>query len=368
MPHTARRLLHYTAYGPQRARTPVPWSGSLSRYASDLRATAETSGQPAMRSGMTAMANRLERLAAFDDLYQLDLRERKPGFGYADFVKHPDRREGLMQCLDQLQQDRELWRDLTAPAPEGAGLEQNHVLALLDRIHPWDLGVFQATTPAVPLWWHGQPGLLHAFAPAVDWVEDGLARMAASGRFPLEQSRHGSGQHLLFRGMNSFRDVFPEGVPSHSGSMHYAMALQSCAMQPQESFAAKKQGTRDHELVIDPRGVPAANMNRLIEAVFPSSAWTEAMLPIASSGLHIQDRDAREGELRTQKIEAQGVHRIYASAFPLPERVMAALRVELSGGMGLGSTPAAPARPEWEAVMASAPSAPSTRSPSLGAG
>ena len=305
---SARRLLHYTAYAPSRVNGAVPWRGSLSRYATELRDAGEAQPNPSARKGLTQMASRLERLAAFDSLYQLDLQKRKPGLGYADFVKDADRRNCLEQCLDALTQDQALWRDLTAPAPEGAGLEQNHLLALLDRIHPWDQGVFQATTPAVPLWWHGQPGLLHAFAPAVDWVEDGLARMAASGKFPLEQSRRGSGQQLLFRGMKSFQDVFPEGVPSHSGSTHYAMAFQSCAMQPQESFAVKKQGTRDHELVIDPQGVPAVNMNRLIAAAFSTSVWTEAMLPIASSGLQIQDRHARDAELSAQIAEAVRAH------------------------------------------------------------
>ena len=366
MPTPARRLLHYTAYGPQRVQTPVPWSGSLAGYARDLRSTAETSLPAKARSGMADMASRLERLAVFDDLYRLDVRARQPGFGYADFVKDPIRLEDLQLCMNRLQKDRALWRDLTAPAPEGAGLDQNHLLALLDRIHPWDGGVFQVTTPAVPLWWHGQPGLLHAYAPAVHWVEDALIRMAACGKFPLEESRHRSGQHLLFRGMKRFQEVFPEGVPSDAGSLHYAMALQSCAMQPGESFSAKKQGQRDHELVIDPQAVPAVNMNRLIAAAFDTTVWTEAMLPIASSGLQIQDRVARERELSQLGIEAQGAHRIYASAFPLPASVTAALRGELRTGMGLAASPAVSVRPEWQTIVASDPPGRPAGGPALG--
>jgi hypothetical protein len=353
MPFTTRALLHHTASGLRPISRPVAWSGSLTRYASELRASAAQQPEAENSQWLARLAGRLERLTFFDGLYQLDLMQRDPGAGYAGFVKDAGRLDGLKACLGRLERDRELWRDLTAPAPEGAGLSQSHLLALVDRIHPWSQGVFQASTPAVPLWWQGQPGLVQAFAPAVHWVEDGLARMAATGRFPLQETRHRTGQHLLFRGTSSFQEVFPEGVPAETGSERYALALQSCAMHPLDSFAARKQGKRDHELVIDPAGVPVVNMNRLIDAGFGTLIWSEALLPIASSGLRIQDGPSRERELRALGIEAQGDPQMYASAFALPDTITAALRNELQASIGKGARPLAP--PHWKALLDASP-------------
>lgn len=355
MPLTHRALLHPTTLVARTFSQPVAWPGSLSRYARELRAAAAQQPRAGASEELEKVAGRLEHLTCFDDLYQLDLRHRNADAGYAGFVKDADRLGGLKACLGRLEGRRELWRDLTAPAPEGAGLDQSHLLALMDRIHPWRHGAFQASTPAVPLWWRGQPGLLQAFAPAVHWVEDGLTRMAASGKFPLLETRHRSGQYLLFRGMKSFEEMLGEGVAPAIGSDHCAMALQSCAMHPLDSFAARKQGKRDRELVIDPAGVPVVNMNRLIDAAFDNAPWSEALLPIGSSGLRIQDGPTRERELRALGIEAQGSTQLYARAFTLPGCILAALQNELQAGMGPGGPPAAP--PQWQALLNASPPA-----------
>lgn len=354
MPFTNRSLFQPAALFPRAFSQPVAWRGSLSRYATELRAAAGQQPHASAREELDQVAGRLAHLTGFDELYQLDLRHRNADAGYAGFVKDADRLGGLKACVGRLESNRELWRDLTAPAPEGAGLDQSHLLALMDRIHPWRHGAFQASTPAVPLWWRGQPGLLQAFAPAVHWVEDGLTRMAACGKFPLLETRHRSGQYLLFRGMKSFEEMLGEGVAPAIGSDHCAMALQSCAMHPLDSFAARKQGKRDRELVIDPADVPVVNMNRLIDVAFDNAPWSEALLPIASSGLRIQDGPSRERELRALGIEAQGSTQLYARAFTLPGSVLAAMHNELQASMDPGGPPTAP--PQWKTLLDASPS------------
>lgn len=227
-------------------------------------------------------------------------------------------------------------------------------MALVDRLHYARDGVFKASTPAAPLWWHGQPGLLRAFSPAVKWVEEGLAGMAESGKFPLSESRSRSGQHVLYRGMKSYLEAFPEGVP-REGDRRFAMTLQSCSMTPWGSYAVeeKKHERGDELVIVNPREVAAVSMKRIIDAGFPEYSWEEAMLPIRGSGLEmVRDQRAVELQMVRDRIEPQGAKQLYMRAFALPPLVMAALHRELSAGMGTGvdTGPAAPT--EWQAMLA----------------
>ncbi len=364
MVQPSRRLFHYTAFAPRPGKLPVvPWKGSVEAYGADLLAATQAGSglSSRLRDQWAGLATKLTRLRAFDHLYDLDLQRRGPDFRYEHFVKDPDRLKDLKERVQQLQNDPVLWADLTAPAPRGAGLDQNHLMALLDRLHYKSHGVFQASTPAAPLWWHGQPGWLHAFAPAVKWVEEGLIGMAECGKFPLSESRYRSGQHVLYRGMKSYQEAFPEGVPP-DGEQRFALTLQSCSMTPGGSYAAAedKKHERGHELVIvNPKEVAAVNMKRVIEAGFPDYSWEEAMLPIRDSGLRaVHDQRAVELKLLKDRIEPQGASQLYAQAFELPLPVLTALHRELSTGLGRE----APA--EWHALLARAGAAGTRSEPS----
>lgn len=354
MPHPSRRLLHYTAFAPRPGSLPVvPWRGSVATYGADLLATAQAGRglSSSLRDQWSGAATKLTHLRALDRLYDLDLQRRGPGFRYEDFVKDRDRRRELKERIRQLQNDPVLWEDLTASAPRGAGLNEDHLMALVDRLHYWSDGVFKASTPAAPLWWHGQPGWLQAFAPAVKWVEEALIGMAGCGKFPLAESRYRSGQHVLYRGMKSYQEAFPEGVPSE-GDRRFAMTLQSCSMTPGGSYAAAedKKHKRSQELVIvNPREVAAVNMARIIQAGFTDYSWEEAMLPIRDSGLQmVNDQRAVELQMRNDRIDPQGARRLYAQAFELPSRVLTQLKRELSVGFGTQ------APTEWQAMLARA--------------
>ncbi|MCW5654255.1 hypothetical protein [Hydrogenophaga sp.] len=351
-------LRHYLALTPRTGGrlAPLPWPGSMALYARDLhQAVGAVDLPPVLAGRWRTTARTLERLEEMDQLYALDMEKRGEVRDYADFVIDPDRRKDLQARVDRLRADPELWQDLTSP--QGAGLNESHLLALIDRLHFGHMGVFQATTPAAPLWWHGQPALLHAFAPSVLLVEQALQGMAESGRFPLEKSHYRSKMSCLFRGVDSLASVFPEGEPAPGGSA-LAMTLQSCAATPGDSFAATKPRKRPHELVmLQPDRVPAVNMRRVIDAGFSAEfSWNETLLPIRSSGLTVVADQARaRAALAAENIEPKGQRQLFVTPFTLPEATMEALTKELDKGMrpgGAATAAAAGSTPTWQQVLA----------------
>jgi len=326
----------------------VAWPGSMAQYAADLHAAVAASELPeAARARWDAMARHVETLEPLDRLYALRVEERAEPRDYAAFVRDPQRREDLTRRMAHIEHHEPgLWRDLTAGGADGAGLTASELMALLDRLHYASPGAFWASTPAPVLWWHGQSGLLHGMAPAIDQVESALLKMHASGRFGPAESRHGSGEFRLYRGMRHYGETFLQADPQ-PGDADFAMCFQSCAATPGGSFAATKPHKRGSEIVIvNPRDVPAVNMNRLIEAAFSDASWCETVLPIAASGLEVlADQRAAEAVMRAAHIEARGDWVRYVKAFPLPPAPLAALHAELARGLGTS-----PPRP-WDQFL-----------------
>ncbi len=354
--------LHHTSSRPAAPRMPVvPWEGSMARYAAGMRAALAASqlSGPA-RTKWDAMESHLQTLAPLDRLYVLSAKERADPRDYAAFVRDPDLRRDLTQRMSSIRtREPDLWRDLTATGDEGAGLTPSELMALLDRLHFRSPGAFWASTPAPVLWWHGQSGLLHGVAPAVEQVESALLKMHASGRFQPMESRWKSGEARLYRGLNAFGQTFGRADPQ-PGDVDFAMCFQSCAATPGGSFAVSKRDQRGSEMVIvNPRDVPAVNMNRLIEAAFfPDAGWCETVLPIAGSGLEVlADQSAAQEALRKAGIEAQGDKVLCVKAFPLPPAPLAALQAELERGLQV----AAPAQPPWQRFLDAAASGPQPR-------
>lgn len=330
-------LLHHTRSSPRVSQSMrvVPWEGSLATYARDLRAAVESADLPdAEGQRWRYMVSRLENRSSIDMAYELHVEKRADPRDYEAYVSSSEFLQGLKGRMDLLKSDGALWKDLTE---EGAKLTKSELLAVLDRIHPRSGGIFCASTPSTVLWWHGQPGLLHGVAPAIDQVESALMKMHESGLFALPEKGTDGGEARLFRGLRAFQETFLRSEP-RPGEREYAMCFQSCAADASKSFAATKpHECLDEMVIVNPRDVPAVSMNRLIKTAFPDRAWCETVLPIAGSGLEV--KEVQRGILPSDP------DRLFVKSFPLPPAPLAALHAELARGLGTS-----PPRP-WDQFL-----------------